>query len=98
MRLPIKDIAQLFKDILARAEGALGVVIVASGDCDSVCAVEILKTMLKAESIMYRIECVDNVLDLEEKIQMLEGRDCRSFCFINCASFKDLSKTWLGLP
>lgn len=29
---------------------------------------------------------------------MLEGRDFKSFFFINCASFKDLSQTWLGHP
>lgn len=48
MRLPLKDIALVFKEICKKVVITTGLVIIASGDCDSVCAVHILKTMLKA--------------------------------------------------
>lgn len=97
--LSVAELYTGYRHMLSRSVGdANTVVIFVAPDCDALCAMRILMSLLKSDFIPMEVEPVAGFSDMEAaRDRLVEGRpDVRSVFMINCGNVVDLAEFFDG--
>eukprot|EP00359_Climacostomum_virens_P002281 CAMPEP_0204915338 /NCGR_PEP_ID=MMETSP1397-20131031/13346_1 /ASSEMBLY_ACC=CAM_ASM_000891 /TAXON_ID=49980 /ORGANISM="Climacostomum Climacostomum virens, Strain Stock W-24" /LENGTH=568 /DNA_ID=CAMNT_0052087325 /DNA_START=55 /DNA_END=1758 /DNA_ORIENTATION=+ len=99
MILPLLNLKELYVLIQQNAlEPGLTLAILVASDCDSLAALRILTTLLRADGIQYQVVPVADYTELGEQIDILKAaaEGLRNLILLGCGSFFDFSSSWVG--